>query len=84
MPIVGNLEAKFSAAFENWFKSSTVDFWSESSAPDELAAAAQEIIKQELLPKLIVAAEALAVLEHHVLPQHARVATAALDLLREK
>lgn len=35
-----------------------------------------------LTTKLRIAAEALAALEHHTLPQHARVATAALEIIQ--
>ncbi len=78
------IELKFRSAFASWFKTSNVDFWSETNAPEELASCAWEIVRQELLPKLKVAAEALATLEHHTLPQHARVATAALNFINEE
>ena len=67
-----DLKQKFSIAFEEWFKTSTVDFWNETDAADALGRVAAEIVRQELLPKLRVAAEALAVLEHHVQPEQPR------------
>ncbi len=84
------LETKFAAAFRNWFNSAGVDFWSESGASEELATVAIEvmlstiamnIVKQELLPKLQIAAKALAALELVSLPQYAKVATDALDFI---
>lgn len=78
-----DLETKFRQAFEDWFRCGNVDFWSEANAPEGLAQRAIEIVNQELTPKLRVMAEALAVLEHHTLPQHARVARAALDFMQE-
>lgn len=38
--------------------------------------------ENDLMAKLRIACEALAALEHHTLPQHARVATAALEAIQ--
>jgi hypothetical protein len=46
------LETQLHLAFIEWFKTSGVDFWDESNAPEELAELAVKIINKELMPKL--------------------------------
>jgi hypothetical protein len=41
-----SLEHKFYLAFIEWFEQGTCDFWSESEAPNELAAIANRVAKQ--------------------------------------